>query len=80
MSNPENDPLMDIRGASAFTDLSVGTLYHFVSEGRIPFIRISRRCIKFRRSDIEAWLLEKTIFPQDAEASRRRTKRVQVDK
>ena len=74
MANSENDPLMDIRGASALTDLSVGTIYHFVSEGRIPFIRISRRCIKFRRSDLEAWLLEKTMRPQDTEAPRRRTK------
>jgi excisionase family DNA binding protein len=74
MSTSEDDPLMNIRGVSVLTSLSIGTLYHFVSQGRIPFIRISKRCIKFRRSDIEAWLLEKTILPQDAESSRRRNK------
>jgi excisionase family DNA binding protein len=74
MAKSEDDPLMDIRGVSAWTDLSVGSIYHFVSAGRIPFIRISRRCIRFRRRDIEAWLLEKTVLPQDAESSRRRKK------
>jgi excisionase family DNA binding protein len=74
MSTSEGDPLMDIRGVSVWTSLSIGTLYHFVSQGRIPFIRISKRCIKFRRSDIEAWLLEKTVLPQDAESARRRKK------
>jgi excisionase family DNA binding protein len=38
------------------TGFAEGTIRHFVSERRIPFIRISPRCVRFRRSDIESWL------------------------
>ena len=61
MSNAENDSLMDIAAVAAWTGLSVGTLYHFVSQRRIPFVRISARCIRFRRRDIESWLMSKVV-------------------
>jgi len=44
------------------TGFAEGTIRHFVSQRRIPFIRISPRCVRFRRSDIEAWL-EKLMVP-----------------
>lgn len=49
------DKLLTIREVADLTGLSVGTLYHFVSESRIPVIRISRRCIRFRQSALTAW-------------------------
>ena len=60
-----NRLLIDIRELSELTGLSVGTLYHFVSQGRIPVIRLSARCIRFRVSDIEAWLDEKLTVRRD---------------
>jgi predicted DNA-binding transcriptional regulator AlpA len=36
--------------------LAVGTLYHFVSAKRIPVVRLSRRCIRFRYSDLINWI------------------------
>jgi excisionase family DNA binding protein len=38
------------------TGFAEGTIRHFVSQRRIPFVRISARCVRFRRSDIESWL------------------------
>jgi excisionase family DNA binding protein len=65
VSNAENDSLMDIAAVAAWTGLSVGTLYHFVSQRRIPFVRISARCIRFRRRDIESWLMSKVVQTKD---------------
>jgi excisionase family DNA binding protein len=46
---------LTIGEVAAVTGLAVGTLYHFVSQRRIPVVRISRRCIRFRLSEILKW-------------------------
>ena len=50
------DRLLTICEAAALTNLSVGTLYHFVSQKRIPVVHISKRCIRFRQSDLFDWI------------------------
>ena len=61
----ENDcVLLTIKQVASITGLAVGTLYHFVSQRRIPIVRISARCVRFRRSDIDAWLAERVIPPE----------------
>ncbi len=50
------EPLLTIREVASLIRLSVGTIYHLVSQRRIPVVRISSRCIRFRRSDLEAWI------------------------
>jgi excisionase family DNA binding protein len=62
-----DSPLMDVRGLSALTGLSIGTLYHWVSQKRIPIVRFSARCVRFRRSDIEAWIASRVVQPERAE-------------
>jgi excisionase family DNA binding protein len=57
----EDKLLMDIRELSARTGLSVGTIYHWVSQKRIPVVRFSARCIRFRRGDIEAWIAARVV-------------------
>jgi len=56
MLEPNEKLLLDIAEVSSLTGLSVGTLYHWVGERRIPFVRLSSRCIRFRRCDIEEWI------------------------
>ena len=65
MSSSENNPLMDIRAVASWTGLSVGTLYHLISQKRIPVVRISSRCVRFRPSDIEQWLEDKVVPVRD---------------
>lgn len=55
--------LLDVRDLSALTGFSSGTLYHWVSERKIPFVRFSSRCVRFRRSDIDSWIAEKLVSP-----------------
>ena len=52
--------LLTIREVSEFTGLAVGSIYHMVSAKRIPVIRLSRRCIRFRYSDLLDWIQSHT--------------------
>lgn len=55
--------LLAIKEVSELTGLAVGTLYHFVSQKRIPVVRLSKRCIRFRYSDLLAWIQTLTEKP-----------------
>jgi excisionase family DNA binding protein len=57
--------LLDIKETAELTGFSVGTLYHWVSQRRIPFIRISPRCIRFCRQNLETWLADLTQPTRD---------------
>lgn len=49
--------LIDIRELSQLTGIAVGTLYHWArSEDRIPCVRLSARCLRFRREEIIDWI------------------------
>ena len=52
--------LLTISEVSEMTGLAVGTLYHLVSQKRIPVVRLSKRCIRFRLADLIAWFDEKS--------------------
>jgi len=54
--------LLTISEVAEMTGLTVGTLYHFVSQQRIPVVRLSKRCIRFRYSDLLDWI--KTLTQQ----------------
>jgi excisionase family DNA binding protein len=55
------EALLTIREVSELTNLSIGTLYHWISEGRIPVVRFSKRCVRFRKNDIEEWIAAKVV-------------------
>jgi excisionase family DNA binding protein len=55
--------LMTVREVAALTGFSEGTLRHWVSQRRIPFIQISDRCVRFLFDDIQAWLAAKRVAP-----------------
>jgi excisionase family DNA binding protein len=52
----DNKLLLTIREVSQLTGISVGTLYHWACQGRIPCVRLSSRCLRFRSQDIERWI------------------------
>jgi excisionase family DNA binding protein len=57
----ERKALLTIREVAEHTGFSTGTLYHWVSQGRMPVVRFSARCIRFRRSEIDAWLEQLSV-------------------
>jgi excisionase family DNA binding protein len=56
--------LLNTRELAALTGFSEGTLRHWVSERRIPVVRFSTRCVRFRVSDIQEWLAGKVTGPE----------------
>ena len=48
--------------------VTVKTIDKWVSERRIPFIRITGKCVRFIWSEVEAYLVKKEIQPEDLES------------
>jgi excisionase family DNA binding protein len=59
MSEPKL--LLTAAEVAALTGFSEGTIRHWISQRRIPVIRISARCVRLRRSDIDQWIAERVV-------------------
>jgi excisionase family DNA binding protein len=51
-----SDTLLRVHDVAKLLGLSVGSVYHLISQKRIPVVKVSSRCVRFRRSDIDAWI------------------------
>jgi excisionase family DNA binding protein len=69
MERTNDDALVTVTEAAEYLRVAPGSLYHWVSEGRVPVVRFSARCIRFRRSDIDTWL-EQRLVPSLGDTSR----------
>ena len=47
--------LWNVKEAAAFLNISVGTLYHWVSEKRTPCLRLGSRCLRFDPETMKRW-------------------------
>jgi excisionase family DNA binding protein len=50
------EKLLTIRELAERRNIAEGTAYHWLSEGRLKCVRFSRRCIRFRESDVQELL------------------------
>jgi excisionase family DNA binding protein len=48
--------LLNVDEVAEFLGLAVGTIYHLVSARRLPCVRLSARCLRFRRADLEEFI------------------------
>jgi len=55
--------LLDIKDCSQLLKIPVGTLRNWVSQKRIPYVKLGGRCL-FNPKEIERWLEESTIREQ----------------
>lgn len=53
--------LLTVRDVAALTGFCEGTLRHWVSQKRIPVVRFSSRCVRFRLIDIQRWIAGKVV-------------------
>jgi excisionase family DNA binding protein len=56
--------LMNVEEVAEMIRVSEKTIYQMVYRGTIPAIKVSHKCLRFRRSDIEAWLDSKAVEPK----------------
>ena len=54
MKRPDN--LMTYLEAADYLHVGRSTLYDLVGRGELPFVRLSPRCVRFRRQDLEEFV------------------------
>lgn len=55
-----NDKLLTAEQVAEMLGFTVGTIYNLVSQGRIPYIKLSKRALRFRADEIDKWIKEKS--------------------
>ncbi len=58
--------LLTYQEASSRLAVPVDTLYGWVSEGRIPHVRLGPRTVRFETAELDAWLDERRFTPAAA--------------
>ena len=49
-------PLLTVKEVAELLRVDRYCIYRWVAESKIPFIRLTTRCLRFRKEDIDAWL------------------------
>ena len=63
--------LLRAEEVSEVTGLSVETLAQWRSQRRgIPYVKISRNCVRYRQSDLDSWLVERTVLTDQGGSDR----------
>ena len=62
------DKLLTVSELAERLGISAGTAYHWISQGRLPCVRFSSRCVRFRERDVEN-LLEQLGQPASRDVS-----------
>jgi excisionase family DNA binding protein len=63
------DKLLTLQELCATLNLKPATIYALVYHKKIPVVKLSSRCLRFRLSDIQSWIQSKTVQPmQQAQA------------
>ena len=57
--------LLSVDQVAELTGLARGTIYHYASSARIPYVRLSARCIRFELAAIEDWIAAKRVPTDD---------------
>ena len=60
------DRLLTIRELAERLSISPGTAYHWLSQRRLPCVRFSSRCVRFRESDVQELIQQLTDAARNA--------------
>jgi excisionase family DNA binding protein len=50
-------------------------LYSWTHRNKIPYVKLGKRCLRFRESDILKWIADHASHPENEERSKARRKR-----
>jgi len=64
-----NQRLLNVKEVSELTGLSTNTVYAWVSQRRIPFVKLGG-CTKFDLQEIEKWIEENSVQEERFEGER----------
>ncbi len=54
--------LMNIQEAAEYLGLTVGTMYQWRSQHKVPYIKVGRK-VKFKKDQLDQWLATRTVQP-----------------
>ena len=63
---PISGDLVGYKVAAAILSVPVGTLYSWVHQRRIPYVRLGPRLVRFSKRDLARWLATRAVAPEDA--------------
>jgi excisionase family DNA binding protein len=63
------EKLLTIRELAERLNIAEGTAYHWLSEGRLKCVRFSKRCVRFRESDVQELLQQLTDAGRNTSAN-----------
>jgi len=52
------EKLLTVADLAERLKIAPGSIYHWVAQGRLPCIRFSKRCLRFRESEVSSLLDE----------------------
>jgi excisionase family DNA binding protein len=58
---PNRERLLDAKELASFFNVALATISLWVQKNRIPYVRLGGRLVRFRLSDIEAYLQRCTV-------------------
>ena len=58
----QSPPLIGVHEAARYISVSVTTLYKWVSQRKIPYIKMGR-LVKFDPMKLEEWIKQQTVMP-----------------
>jgi excisionase family DNA binding protein len=67
------DRLLTVRELAERLGISVGTAYHWLGQRRLPCVRFSSRCVRFREADVEKMLEQLRQAASRHDSMRKRT-------
>lgn len=56
-----DNQLLDYKQAARFLSISVPYLRKLKTKGKIPFVEVGERCIRFRVSSLNSWIEKREI-------------------
>lgn len=59
--NCDGDRLLTISEAAELLRISPLSLYHWAADGRVPCLRLSKRCLRFSLRAIREWLVGQDV-------------------
>lgn len=74
-STPQGETarLLRAEDVAGITGLSVETLAQWRSQRKgIPFVKLSRNCVRYRQADLDSWLNERIVRVEDDPSNARR--------
>ena len=61
-AHEQRTPLLRAEDVAGITGLSVETLAQWRSQRKgIPFVKLSRNCVRYRQADLDQWLNERIV-------------------